>query len=130
KPVFSVTESGTARFTGKGASATTPRINDLPAPPSVPAPTSVTLPTGISPSGDAAGPSAAFVAITGEGPSLEDTWVPPGPQLGNVTLSEVDAFNDLPFDVLERLAKDARIEKLGADEEVSGFGAALLVGGD
>jgi len=63
-------------------------------------------------------------------PSPEDTWSPPGPRLGSVPLAEVDAFNELPFDVLEHVAAIARVERLAPDEEVSAFGAALLLEGE
>ena len=44
-------------------------------------------------------------------------------------LEAVEAFADVPPETRERLASLARVEALGADEEVSGFGAALLVEG-
>jgi hypothetical protein len=47
-----------------------------------------------------------------------------------VPLDQVDAFVDLSPEMQEHLATLARVEILGADEEVSGFGAALLLRGD
>ncbi len=41
----------------------------------------------------------------------------------------MEAFADVPPETRERLASLARVEALGADEEVSGFGAALLIEG-
>ncbi len=56
---------------------------------------------------------------------------PPAPALiDGVPLDEVDAFSDLPPDMQHRLAALARIEPLSADEEVSSFGAALLLAGE
>jgi hypothetical protein len=56
---------------------------------------------------------------------------PPAPALiDGVPLDEVDAFSDLPPDMQHRLAALARIEALSADEEVSSFGAALLLAGE
>ncbi|HEY4120514.1 MAG TPA: hypothetical protein VGM56_21765, partial [Byssovorax sp.] len=49
--------------------------------------------------------------------------------LGDVFLDEVDAFVDLPPDEQTKLAAVARVEELNADEEISGFGAALLITG-
>lgn len=45
-------------------------------------------------------------------------------------LDEVDAFSDLPPDMQHRLVALARVESLSADEEVSSFGAALLLAGE
>jgi hypothetical protein len=47
-----------------------------------------------------------------------------------VPLDEVDAFSDLPPEMQHRLVALARVEALSADEEVSGFGAALLLSGE
>ncbi len=47
-----------------------------------------------------------------------------------MALDEVDAFADLPVDAQIELARVARIEALGPDEEVSAFGAALLLEGE
>ena len=47
-----------------------------------------------------------------------------------VPLDEVDAFGDLPPDMQHRLVALARVEALAADEEVSSFGAALLLAGE
>jgi len=51
------------------------------------------------------------------------------PNIGGLPLDEVDAFVDLPPDMQQHLATIARLETLAADEEVSGFGAALLFEG-
>jgi hypothetical protein len=50
--------------------------------------------------------------------------------IDGVPLDEVDAFVDLPPDMQHRLAALARVETLAADEEVSSFGAALLLAGE
>lgn len=44
-------------------------------------------------------------------------------------LDRVDGFGDLPAEVQVALAKSASIVELGVDEEVSGFGIALLLSG-
>src|SRR5262249_47876839 len=55
---------------------------------------------------------------------------PPAPvSLGASALENVEAFADLPPDARARLASLAQVQVLGADDEVSGFGAALLVEG-
>ena len=46
-----------------------------------------------------------------------------------VRLDEVDTFEGLPRPVLEMLAEKAEVVELAADEEVGGFGAALLLSG-
>ena len=50
--------------------------------------------------------------------------------LDGLPLDEVDAFVDLPPEMQQRLVALARIEALSADEEVSSFGAALLLAGE
>jgi hypothetical protein len=45
-------------------------------------------------------------------------------------LDGVEAFADVPTEMRVRLAALAKVEVLGADEEVSAFGAALIVEGD
>lgn len=50
--------------------------------------------------------------------------------LAGIALDEVDAFVDLSPEMHQRLVSLARIETLAADEEVSSFGAALLLSGD
>jgi hypothetical protein len=42
----------------------------------------------------------------------------------------VSAFADLPLETQQQLVGEARVEPLAADEEVSGFGAALVVEGN
>jgi hypothetical protein len=51
------------------------------------------------------------------------------PTLDPGVLDNVEAFADVPPEMRVRLAALARVEVLGADDEVSGFGAALLVEG-
>ena len=50
-------------------------------------------------------------------------------RLEGVRLDGVDAFEGMPRAVHEMLASKAEIVELGPDEEVSGFGAALLLSG-
>lgn len=50
--------------------------------------------------------------------------------VGDVRLDQIDAFEGMPRPVLEMLATRAEIVELAADEEVGGFGGALLLAGD
>lgn len=50
-------------------------------------------------------------------------------RIEGVALEEVLAFADLPHDALAQLVATATVEQLGADEEVSGFAAALVLDG-
>lgn len=52
------------------------------------------------------------------------------PKLGDVSLDEVSGLGDLPVDAQEELVRAARIEALGPDEEVSGFGVGVLIEGE
>jgi hypothetical protein len=54
---------------------------------------------------------------------------PASRQVGGLPLERIDAFADLPHGVQAQLAAAATISELGVDEEVSGFGAALLLSG-
>jgi hypothetical protein len=74
-------------------------------------------------------PSAAPAAAARPRPASS---APPADRatLAGVHLDEVDAFADLPSDVQHELARVARIESLKPDEEVSAFGAALLLQGE
>jgi hypothetical protein len=66
-----------------------------------------------------------------EPPPAAQVEPPPAAALiDGVPLDEVDAFVDLPLDMQHRLIALARIEALSADEEVSSFGAALLLAGE
>lgn len=49
--------------------------------------------------------------------------------LHGTRLDHVDTFEGMPRPIHESLAAQAQIVELGADEEVSGFGAALLLSG-
>jgi hypothetical protein len=53
----------------------------------------------------------------------------PEARVGEFSLGEILAFADLPHPAQAQLAATARIERLGPDEEVSGFAAALLLDG-
>jgi len=48
----------------------------------------------------------------------------------DIKLADISAFGDLPAEVHDLLTEVARIEDLAKDEEVSGFGATLVVQGD
>jgi len=63
-------------------------------------------------------------------PAVKSVRPPAGALIDGVPLDEVDAFVDLPLDMQHRLVALARIEALAADEEVSSFGAALLLAGE
>jgi hypothetical protein len=52
------------------------------------------------------------------------------PNVEGLALDEVDAFDDLSSEMHQRLVGLARLETLAADEEVSSFGATLLLSGD
>ncbi|AKT36594.1 cyclic nucleotide-binding domain-containing protein [Chondromyces crocatus] len=45
-------------------------------------------------------------------------------------LANVDAFADLPEEMHEQLARATRVEQLTMDEEVAGFGVALVLAGE
>lgn len=49
--------------------------------------------------------------------------------VGGIPLDQIEAFADLPGDQQVKLATLARVEQLGTDEEVSGFGIALVLKG-
>ena len=53
----------------------------------------------------------------------------PDPRVGEVLLAEVRGLEDVPPEGQAILAREARIERLGADEEVSSFGLALVLRG-
>jgi hypothetical protein len=48
----------------------------------------------------------------------------------DIKLADISAFGDLPAEVHDLLTEVARIEELAKDEEVSGFGATLIVQGE
>jgi hypothetical protein len=56
--------------------------------------------------------------------------VPNRASFADIKLADISAFGDLPSEVHDLLTEVARIEELGKDEEVSGFGATLVVQGD
>lgn len=51
------------------------------------------------------------------------------PLVAGVSLAEVRGFEDFPPETQLELARAARVERLGRDEEVSGFGLALVLRG-
>jgi len=53
----------------------------------------------------------------------------PEPHVADVLLGEVRGLEDVPPEGHAILARDARIERLSADEEISSFGLALVVRG-
>jgi hypothetical protein len=48
----------------------------------------------------------------------------------DIRIADIGAFGDLPPDIHDLLTEVARIEELAPDEEVSAFGAALVLHGD
>jgi hypothetical protein len=72
-------------------------------------------------------PSAPTAGVT---PPVKSVAPPAPVLLDGLPLDEVDAFVDLPPEMQQRLVALARIEALAADEEVSSFGAALLLKGE
>jgi hypothetical protein len=82
----------------------TPIITNAPAPPVEPAPAKITGIPADAPTGRAS--------------------------FADIRLADISAFGDLPSEVHDLLTEVARIEELGKDEEVSGFGATLVVQGD
>ena len=50
--------------------------------------------------------------------------------VAGLPLDEIDAFADLPHETQATLASMARVETLREDEEVSGFGAVVILGGE
>jgi CRP-like cAMP-binding protein len=64
------------------------------------------------------------------GPPLPSAPAPEeDPHVADVLLGEVHGLEDVPPEGQEILAREARIERLGADEEISSFGLALVVRG-
>jgi len=53
----------------------------------------------------------------------------PDPHVADVLLGEVRGLEDVPPEGQAILAREARIERLGADEEIGSFGLALVVKG-
>jgi hypothetical protein len=51
------------------------------------------------------------------------------PHIGDLVLGEVHGLEDLPPEAQARLVREVRIESLGAQEEVSSFGLALVLKG-
>jgi hypothetical protein len=55
---------------------------------------------------------------------------PPGePRVAGILLSEIAGFEDFPPETQLALARAARVERLATEEEVSGFGLALVLRG-
>jgi hypothetical protein len=95
----------------------------LPAPSSIrppPPSASVPPPAPRAPASIRPSPLSAPRAVT----------IPPPAPRAELALDEVEAFADLSAEMRQHLASLARIEALSADEEVSAFGAALVIDGD
>jgi len=73
--------------------------------------------------------AAAGVSIDAEG-SVDDPSTLTDPVVGDVSLLDVPGFQDLPDDAQLHLARTAKYERLGVDEEVAFFGAALVLNGE
>lgn len=55
---------------------------------------------------------------------------PPDPSSRLVSLAPYDAFSDIPDDELASFESHAEVQRVGRDEEVSGFGLVLVVDGE
>jgi len=62
-------------------------------------------------------------------PAEASDAAPEEPYVAGVSLAEISGFEDFPPDMQVRLAKAARVERLATEEEVSGFGLALVLRG-
>lgn len=89
-----------------------------------------TLPAPIitnAPSAPAAATPAPPTVKSADAPAI----APSGrASFADIKLADISAFGDLPAEVHDLLTEVARIEELGKDEEVSGFGATLVVQGE
>ena len=105
-----------------------PRRSPLPPPRSL-HPSSTTAP-GIGPEPLLDGESEPRLALEEPDIVLDPEPVPdPDPRLGEVLLGEVRGLEDVPPEGQALLAREAHIERLGENEEVSSFGLALVLRG-
>ena len=76
-------------------------------------------------------PRLVSVVSTRPGPEPILTPPPPegDPQIGDVVLGEVRGLEDLPPEGQASLVRQVRVEQLNPEEEVSGFGLALVLKG-
>jgi hypothetical protein len=72
---------------------------------------------------------AAPTAEPSEAAGPVEEAAPEEPYVAGVSLAEISGFEDFPPDMQVRLAKAARVERLATEEEVSGFGLALVLRG-
>ena len=105
-----------------------PRIT-IPPPPAVAGAPRLSVPP---PPAVPSAPKASVAPSASVAPPAPAKLAPPAAPvlLDGLPLDEVDAFVDLPPEMQQRLVALARIEALSADEEVSSFGAALLLAGE
>jgi hypothetical protein len=81
-------------------------------------------------------PAVAGAAAPAEKPDTEPPGEPPtearppAARLSGQDLADLEAFADLPEEMHEELARAARVEALAAEEEVAGFGVALVLDGE
>lgn len=125
------------------------------APPPLPnVPSRATSPSSSTPAtagADSAGPVSAGTpraTVSGSTPppsagrAAQTVAIPPAPvplitftatsareSFAGLSLEDIGALSDLPNDVRDLLTEVARVEELGKDEEVAGFGAALVIRG-
>ncbi len=111
--------------------APSPSAVPSPAPTAARAPLPRTRGASVPPPPAPAAPSPE--AVRAPVPPAAASPAPPvqakAPHLEASALEAVEAFADVPPETRVRLAALARVEVLGADEEVSAFGAALIVEG-
>jgi hypothetical protein len=75
--------------------------------------------------------AAVATPVSAPPPAAETASVAPAePIVDGVLLADVRGLQDLPEDAQLRLATQAKVEDLRSDEEVSGFGVALVLSGD
>ncbi|HTJ80121.1 MAG TPA: hypothetical protein VL400_00320, partial [Polyangiaceae bacterium] len=89
-----------------------------------PAPVAEVRSTAAAPSKPASAPPKS------ETPKSAPATIPPEERtLGPLRLDRVEAFADVPADAQRMLRQKARVTALAIDEEVSGFGVALILSG-
>lgn len=108
---------------------------EAPAPPTPPPPARpasvAPKPLSVAPATPAPAPAPAAPAHAPRRRLPSEPEIPASARsVAGVVLDRIDAFSDLPQEVQMRLASAARIEHLAAEEEVSSFGAALVVDGE
>jgi hypothetical protein len=115
-----------------------PETRSEPPPPSerppvlVAAPVSVRAPSSLPPEARSALPSEMDLKSTPDAqpePELPPPSIQTEPFVAGVSLAEIKGFEDFPPETQLELANVARVERLATDEEVAGFGLALVLRG-